>query len=56
MEYLEKDKLFILRCKTKSGERLSEEDQKFCELMFKKFPEEYRAMNKEIFEATKPSL
>lgn len=56
MNEMEKSKLFRIRCKSKSGGGLVEEESKFCEEMFKKFPKEYKAMNDEIFEATRPGL
>lgn len=47
-------KLFALRCRSKRGEYLPPEEHEFCRKMFEKYPEDYRAMSAEVFEATKP--
>ena len=54
MSRLERGRLFSLRCRSKRGEYLMPEDLKFCEDMLKRFPEEYKRMDSEVFEATKP--
>ena len=50
----ERDKVFELRCKAKIGNKLTNKEFKFIQKMFEKYPEEYSAMNKEVFDATKP--
>lgn len=50
----EEQKCFQLRCKGKRGEYLSGSEEKFLQKFFKDFPEEYREMSKEVFEATAP--
>lgn len=50
----ERNKLFDIRCKSKSGTPLTKKETKFCQLMIEKYREEYTAMNKEVFEATRP--
>lgn len=50
----ERDKLFKIRCATKQGHSVSDEDMRFVEKMFDKNPREYKAMSGEVFAATKP--
>ncbi len=38
MNETDKKKLFKIRCMSKSGTRLTEEEQKFCKKIFKKIP------------------
>lgn len=45
---------FELKCRSKEGRPLSKEDQAFLLDCFNRFPKEYGAMEKEVFEATKP--
>ncbi len=45
MNETDKKKLFKIRCMSKSGTRLTEEEQKFCEKMYQKYPNEYTKMN-----------
>lgn len=54
MTQAERERLFDLRCRSKRGEYLSPEDVSFLESMWKQFPEQYSAMQPEVFEATKP--
>lgn len=54
MSFSTRDRLFSLRCRSKRGEHLSKEDVEFLEHCWKKWPKEYEAMQREVFEATKP--
>ena len=47
-------KLFDIRCRSKRGEYLSEEERKLISLCWSRWPEDYRAMEAEVFEETKP--
>lgn len=47
-------KLFDVRCRSKSGGTLSEEDRALISKCWARWPDEYRAMEREVFEATKP--
>ena len=49
MNYTERNRLFDLRCRSKRGEYLSPDDRKFCEEMFKLYPEEYAADERRVF-------
>jgi hypothetical protein len=48
------EKVFRLRCRSKKGEELSREDYDFCVMAYKEDPKRYSAMDKEVFNATKP--
>jgi hypothetical protein len=50
----EKNKLFEIRCQSKLGKGITKKETKFIQKMYEKYPDEYSAMNKEVFEATKP--
>lgn len=50
----QRKKVFELRCKSKMGTPPTKKELKFLMLMLEKYPEDYKSMNKEIFEATKP--
>jgi len=39
---------------SKKGQRLLEDEQKFCERMQEKHSEEYKRMTEEVLEATRP--
>lgn len=47
-------KLFDVRCRSKSGQALSEDDRLLINRCWALWPEEFRAMEREVFEATKP--
>ena len=49
-----KQRCFDLRCRSKRGEKLSRKDSQFLQKCFDKYPEEYGAMDREVFDATKP--
>lgn len=49
-----RSRLFELRCKSKRGEYLTPEDMKFLEDCWKKWPVEYKAMEREVFVETAP--
>ena len=44
--------IFDLRCRSKRGEQLSDEQFKLLNEAHKQDPERYKAMNEDIFEAT----
>lgn len=48
------ERVFDIRCKSKRGERVSEEDMKFVERAWLEDPDRYGALNAKVFEATKP--
>lgn len=50
----EKSKLFDLRCKSKNGIVPNKKESKFLSDMFTKYPDEYAAMNEDVFYATRP--
>ena len=54
MTHEERNKVFEIRCKYKTGTHPTKKEMKFLMKMMEKFPEEYSGMNKEIFDATKP--
>lgn len=54
MKAEDKQKLFDICCRGKRGEYLPSEAIKFCEKMLEEYPDEYKAMQKDVFEATKP--
>ena len=54
MTYSERDRLFSIKCRSKQGRYISRDDTKFCEKMLKLYPTEYKAMEVEVFESTKP--
>ena len=45
---------FRLRCQSKNGIRLHPDDSKFCEEMFRKYPNWYRETEVQVFDATNP--
>ena len=49
-----RDRLFQLRCRSKKGEHLSPEDIDFLESCWKRWPKEYEAMGRAVFDATAP--
>ena len=55
MTSTERNKLLKIRCASKQGHRLHPEDQKFCAMMFEKYPEEYRQMSDDVFRLTNPN-
>lgn len=50
----DKLKVFTLRCKSKTGGKITRTEIRYLESMMKKYSEEYKSMDKEIFEETKP--
>ena len=50
----ERKRVLIIRCASKRGDYTSVEDNNFCMDMFKKYPDEYAEMTKEVFERTRP--
>jgi hypothetical protein len=46
--------VYKLRCRSKRGETLAREEFKFLQRAMRQWPEEYAAMNTEIFVATAP--
>lgn len=50
----ERNKVFELRCKSKSGEKITKKELGYLMEMYKKSPLEYSAMNDQVFQATKP--
>lgn len=44
----QREKLLQIRVDSKLGRRLSQEEQTFCEQMYKKFPKEYGLLDVEI--------
>jgi hypothetical protein len=47
-------RVFKLRCRSKSGIEQTPEEMAFCHGAARQDPERYNAMDKEVFEATKP--
>jgi len=47
-------KLFDIRCKSKRGEKISDVEAAYVMRCHTKFPDAYKAMESEIFKATKP--
>jgi hypothetical protein len=47
-------KLFTLRCRSKRGEWMSEAELTFCQKMYEQFPDDYKAMEPRVLEATAP--
>lgn len=47
-------KLFDIRCRSKRGEYLSEQDRRMISECWSRWPDDYRAMEREVFEETKP--
>ena len=48
------NKVFKLRCQSKSGHELSQEQSELCRKARKEDPERYKGMDNEVFERTKP--
>jgi hypothetical protein len=46
--------VFALRCRSKRGERLSPEEQRKCELAFRRDGLRYAEMERDVFNATVP--
>jgi hypothetical protein len=53
-EPIDWNKVFELRCRSKRGERLWPEEHNLIEKAYKANPKKYGAMEKAVFEATKP--
>lgn len=53
-EYKDKEKCLDIRRRSKSGERISQEELDFCVKMLKKFPKWYSSTSKEVFNDTVP--
>ena len=47
--------VFIIRCKSKKGEFVSDAESRCCEQAYRDYPEDYSAMNGDVFEASKPA-
>ena len=47
-----REKLFWIRVKSKTGEKLEGWEFDFCGECHKKYPEDYRIMEKEVFDET----
>lgn len=45
---------FEIRCRSKEGKHVSEDEHRFCEKMWKEFPEWYSKQEREVFNATVP--
>ena len=54
MPYDVRETLFKVRCRAKRGDPLSREDTALIEECFEKWPDDYEAMSREVFEATAP--
>ncbi|KPK66762.1 MAG: hypothetical protein AMS21_01000 [Gemmatimonas sp. SG8_38_2] len=54
MSLEDRDRLFKLKCRSKSGGRLSKEEHAFCIKMQRQFKDEYRDIEREVFVATAP--
>lgn len=54
MDDEDKIKVFDLRCKSKMGIVLKNSELNYLSNMFEEYPDDYKAMNKEIFETTRP--
>lgn len=50
----ERDKVFAICCASKRGQHVSSDSLEYCAKMAKKYPQEYKALGREVFEATKP--
>lgn len=53
-EDIDWSKVFELRCRTKSGQRLTPEEQQLVEAAHAADPKRYAALTADVFEATKP--
>lgn len=49
-----RDKCFRIRCQSKEGRGLADEDQRSLMKWRKAYPDDYAAMEHEVFEATRP--
>lgn len=47
-------RVFTLRCRTKRGERLSDEEMKLIDRAWREDDKRYAALNEAVFEATHP--
>lgn len=56
MTDLERSKLLEIRLASKRGQRLSPDEQAYCEAMFKKDPKGYSGMNDEINETVRREM
>lgn len=52
--YDEAERCIALRKRSKQGHMNSEEDHKFCQMMFKKYPEWYSRTEARVFNETLP--
>jgi len=50
----EYNKTFDIKCRSKSGTPPSRKELKFLIKMMQTYPEKYHAMEKDVFEATRP--
>jgi len=50
----QKQRLFDIKCRSKVGKAITRAEQRFCERMYKLYPEEYADDERKVFEATKP--
>lgn len=46
--------VFVLRCRSKRGERVLPEDHRLCERAFRENLERYKTMDADVFDATVP--
>jgi hypothetical protein len=46
--------VFAARCKSKQGQPVSAEERRLLDIAFENYPERYRAMEREVFNATVP--
>jgi len=51
---VERERCMTLRCRSKRGEHLSDEDYAFCTEMWKKYQEWYKATEVDVFNRTVP--
>lgn len=49
-----RERCFKLRCKSKRGERMHEDENAFLVDCWHRWPKEYAEMSESVFEATKP--
>lgn len=52
--YADQERVFKLRCKSKLGHGLSDEELEYCASMSKKYKAWYGSLDKRVFDATKP--
>ncbi len=50
----ERKRLFEVRCKSKRGGQLTPQEVRFLDQCYRRYREQYRAMEQAVFDATKP--